>query len=1318
MQTTTDWRGTVAAADRPPRSAARLLTVALAIAFSVLCWQAVWAAPAWATEKPNDVEAPEVEVVGGAFPRVGEALHCNSGTWEYSSSFTYEWLRNGTIVESRTSPTYLLTKADHDTRISCMVFAHNGTEEESEESYNSLCVEGPCQSSGNSPANVAPPKIEPSSGATIGQTLTCSTGTWSGEPRPTYTYEWLQEGVAVGEPSSSYLVTSSNAGHTLQCRVTATNTEGHASAPSNTVKVKGTAPSLESSSSVRVLGGSATAELGEKLTCSHGKWSGAPTPTFSYVWLRTLGSKTTAVAGAAAETYVVQEADEGGSLSCEVTASNLEGKASAKSTDSVPVGESAPEARTPPEIAGSAVVGAKLTCAPGEWRPNTAALEFKYGWLRDGIVVAEKTNTYTVAQADQAHTLTCEVIATNGAKKPRAAVSAGLYIPGTAPKDEQRPTITGTAAVGHELSCSPGAWSGTPTPGFTYQWLLEGEAIKNATGSSYTVPEGDQLKSLACEVTAKNSEGKASARSEAKTVSGTAPSNTSPPTVSGARSINGVLTCAHGSWTGVPTPTYTYEWVLVEAEGGRETVGSTPQYQVPSGDAGRTLICVVTAENSAGKGARESEVVVIAKTEGKPPHNTAAPSVSAPAGEGVGDEIVCSPGKWSVEPSELSFVYEWLRGEASIEGASSAKYAITPADQGLRLSCRVVATDSFGSGSASSSNSLSIPAEPPSFKSAPKIEGAPQVGETLRCSVAAPNGEPAPKLTYQWLAEGKPIASGATAPSFLVPTEDAEVSITCEVTAQNAGGKATKTSSAVKIAGSPPLPKAHPTIAGTMLVGETLECINTTWEGAPAPSFSYVWLRNGIAASKPSAGDTYIVSEADQGRYLSCMVTAHNPQGEDSAVSAPMKVPGVKPANVAAPEISGSATPGSRLSCSAGAWSGGPAPEEFHYQWLENGTPILGAEEDDLLVEPEYIGQKLACEVQAVNLVGEAKAVSATLEITSGSTEPEMAQPKIEVAEVEGREQLTCVPQDVKGTPKPEERFQWLRGSNVVKGQAAATYFVGRSDEGYNVTCEVIATNVAGEASATSPAVHVPGVAPTNTAAPQVSGQPYVGEVIYCNAGSWNAAPKGEYSYEWFADGSAIPGAKGNQYLLEGAQLGQSVSCKVTVSNGEGSASALSPGTAAVAVKPVHKFEPNNETPNETPLPKVHPQPKGPTAAQILAALETQLSSAEKGAHILALLKKGSYSFGFSAMTAGTLQFAWYEVPKGARISSKKKPLLVAAASVSFTSAARNSVKLHLTSAGRRLIRASKRVKLTAKAVFSPSAQSPVTWLESFVLSR
>jgi hypothetical protein len=1287
-----------------------LLTLALAVASCVFFAQALWATSAWAGEPPVDVEAPEVEVIGNGRPIIHERLHCNSGAWEYASSFSDEWFRNGTPVAS--GAVYTLTSADHETRITCIVTASNAGGQTEEESWNSLCIEGSCTSAGSPPANVKPPEI--SGELIVEHTLTCSEGQWTGEPRPTYTFEWLQEGVSVGE-QRTYKITSSNEGHTLQCRVTATNKEGHASAPSNTVKIKGVPPSLEKSSSVEV-DGSATAGLGEELSCSHGKWIGAPSPTFSYVWLRTLGGKTAAVEGATAATYMVQEADEGGSLGCEVTASNPEGKVKAKSSNTIPVGESAPQALKAPEIVGSAVVGAKLTCEPGEWRPNTPALEFLYEWLRDGTPVAKATtSTYTVAQADVAHTLTCEVTATNGSKKPRVAVSEGIYVAGAAPKNEQRPSITGTAAVGHELTCSSGTWSGTPPPTFTYQWLLDGSAVTNATGSTYTVPEGDQLRSLACEVTAKNSEGKASATSEEKTVSGTAPVNTSAPTVSGGRAVGGTLTCAHGSWKGVPTPTYTYEWALLEAEGARKSVGNEEQFKVPSGDAGRTLVCVVTAKNSAGTGVKESEVVVIAKTEGKPPKNTTAPSVKDPAGLAVGDEITCSPGEWSGEASELSFVYEWLREGVAIEAPSSPKYTITTADQSYKVGCSVVATNSYGSGSAKS-NTLQVPAEPPAFKSAPKIEGAPQVGETLRCSVAAPSGEPTPKVTYEWLAEAKSIASG---PSFLVPAADAELSITCEVLAENAGGRATKTSSPVVIGGSPPLAKGRPTIVGTPALGDMLECINTTWEGAPAPSFSYVWLRNGIDPTKPSAEDTYAVTEADEGTSLSCKVTAHNNAGEASATSTSRNVPGKKPINVTPPEISGSATPGGSLSCSEGTWEGAPAPE-FDFQWLENGKPILSAEAEgrDLLVAAEYIGQKLACEVKGVNVAGEGQVVSASTEITSGITQPEVGEPKIKVSEVEGRELFTCVEGKVTGTPEPQVSYQWRSGGQPVASQTAETYFVRRADEGYNVTCEAIATNVAGQASATSAAIHVPGVAPTNTAPPQVGGQAYVGEVVYCDTGSWNAAPRGEYSYEWLANGNVISGAGSNQYLLEPAQLEESISCKVTVSNGEGTQSAISAATAAVALKPVHKFEPNTETPDETPLPKVHPQPKGPSAAQILAALETQLASAEKGAHILALLKKGSYSFAFSAMTAGTLQFSWYAVTKGVHASAKKKPLLVAAASVNFSSASRNSVKLHLTSVGRRLIRASKRVKLTTKAVFSPSGQSPVTWLETFVLSR
>ncbi len=60
-----------------------------------------------------------------------------------------------------------------------------------------------------------------------------------------------------------------------------------------------------------------TPALGQTLTCSQGTWSNSPT-SFSYAWLRN-GAP---IAGQTAGTYVVQVADEGHTISCQVTAGN------------------------------------------------------------------------------------------------------------------------------------------------------------------------------------------------------------------------------------------------------------------------------------------------------------------------------------------------------------------------------------------------------------------------------------------------------------------------------------------------------------------------------------------------------------------------------------------------------------------------------------------------------------------------------------------------------------------------------------------------------------------------------------------------------------------------------------------------------------------------------------------------------------------------------------------------------------------------------------------------------------------------------------
>ena len=61
---------------------------------------------------------------------------------------------------------------------------------------------------------------------TVGASLTCTMGNWTGEPDG-YSYQWKSDGSAdVGTGGDTYLVAAGDVGHAISCVVTATNSIG------------------------------------------------------------------------------------------------------------------------------------------------------------------------------------------------------------------------------------------------------------------------------------------------------------------------------------------------------------------------------------------------------------------------------------------------------------------------------------------------------------------------------------------------------------------------------------------------------------------------------------------------------------------------------------------------------------------------------------------------------------------------------------------------------------------------------------------------------------------------------------------------------------------------------------------------------------------------------------------------------------------------------------------------------------------------------------------------------------------------------------
>src|SRR2546422_8136329 len=165
-------------------------------------------------------------------------------------------------------------------------------------------------------------------------------------------------------------------------------------------------------------------------------------------------------------------------------------------------------------------------------------------------------------------------------------------------------------------------------------------------------------------VTATNSAGSGWALSAATAVvaTGTPPSNTAAPTISGTAQDGQTLTANPGSWSGTTPITYSYyAWRRCDSSGANCTLvssASSQTYTLTSSDVGKEMRVGVTATNSAGSGWALSAATAVVAT-GTPPSNTAAPTISGTAQDG--QTLTANPGSWSGSTPITYSYYAWRR---------------------------------------------------------------------------------------------------------------------------------------------------------------------------------------------------------------------------------------------------------------------------------------------------------------------------------------------------------------------------------------------------------------------------------------------------------------------------------------------------------------------------------------------------------------------------------------------------------------------------------------------------------------------------------
>ncbi len=347
-----------AAAPGPHRKRPRagyVLSAALVAAVSLVSAAALSSGSAQAQSQATPPKNTALPTVSGT-TAAGSTLSATSGSWSGDTpiTFAYQWRRcdsngsNCTSIGGATNSTYNLQGGDVGFRLRARVTATNGAGQASADSSATATVV-----SSTAPKNTSEPVV--SGSLVVGQTLSGTTGTWSGTAPIAYALQWVRcpsNGGAAdggnctfisGATTSTYVLQNDDVGKRMRLRVRASNSAGSKTVASNATATVASATS-KAPTNQREPSISGSTTQGSTLKAAVGKWNG-PTPiTFAYQWVRCAtdggksdGSNCAFIPSANGSSYTLQGDDVGKRLRVRITATNSTGSAVAASNPTAAV---------------------------------------------------------------------------------------------------------------------------------------------------------------------------------------------------------------------------------------------------------------------------------------------------------------------------------------------------------------------------------------------------------------------------------------------------------------------------------------------------------------------------------------------------------------------------------------------------------------------------------------------------------------------------------------------------------------------------------------------------------------------------------------------------------------------------------------------------------------------------------------------------------------------------------------------------------------------------------------------------------------------
>ena len=322
--------------------------------------------------------------------------------------------------------------------------------------------------------------------------------------------------------------------------------------------------------------------------------------------------------------------------------------------------------------------------------------------------------------------------------------------------------------------------------------------------------------------------------------------------------------------------------------------------------------------------------------------------------------------------ASYTWLYQWLRGDSEIRGATDSTYTLGLADAGKTIKVKVSFTDDANNQESRTSAPTVAVAPPPNTlpTGVPAITGTPQVGETLTVDTSAINdadGMEESVFLYQWLAKNSTVTlelAGEHNPTYTPSPAEEGFAIMVRVTfTDDRGHSETLTSAATVAVARPPNyePTGLPAVTGTPQVGETLTADTSAIDDADGltnVAYSYQWLGSQSVIDENTGtgyytnveipgetGSTYTLAPADKGRTFAVKVSFTDDRGNSESLTSRSTVvvaakPNAEPTGL--PAIDGTPQVGQTLTSATSAIddADGLANVSYEYRWTASKTVV------------------------------------------------------------------------------------------------------------------------------------------------------------------------------------------------------------------------------------------------------------------------------------------------------------------------------------------------------------------------------------------